>query len=362
MIDLRLEIDPLPIVEPLVIRLTHEPSKCETEHDAVLVETNGTRLEYDYNGFSLVLRRRGDENFDGDVILALPGQRTAHRLIRSASPHNTFLVTEQCDQLCVMCSQPPKKYHTDLFSQFAVAASLAPINATIGISGGEPLLHKDRLFSMVEAVALARPDIKFHILSNGQHLIAEDVRRLATIGTERILWGIPLYAADGPNHDRIVGKEGAFHQLQRGLAILMKAGASVELRTVVMQQNKNQLVELADFVFTRLSAIEVWAIMQMERIGYGRMNWATSFQDSSTDFAQIAKAIDLSAARGIPVALYNFPLCSVPAPYREFALSTISDWKRKYLDICEKCGSRAACGGFFEWYSQKEGFAALGAI
>ena len=362
MIDLRLEIDPLPIVEPLVIRLRNEPAKCETEHDAVLVEGNGTRLEYDYNGFSLGLRRRDDENFDGDVILAFPGQRTAHRLIRSASPHNTFLVTEQCDQLCVMCSQPPKKHHADLFSQFAVAASLAPVNATIGISGGEPLLHKDRLFSMVEAVASARPDIRFHILSNGQHLSAEDVGRLVSIGTERIFWGIPLYAADGLTHDRIVGKDGAFDKLQRGLAVLMKAGASVELRTVVMQQNEDRLVELADFLFTRLSYIEVWAIMQMERIGYGRMNWATCFHDSSTDFAQIAKAIDVSAARGISVALYNFPLCSVPAQYREFALSTISDWKRKYLNICEKCGSRAACGGFFEWYSHNEGFAALGAL
>lgn len=362
MIDLRLKIDPLPIVEPLVIRLRNEPQNCQTEHDAVLVDTEGTRLEYDYNGFSFGLHRQDDENFDGDVILALPGQRIAHRLIRSKSPHNTFLVTEQCDQLCVMCSQPPKKHHADLFSQFALAASLAPLNATIGISGGEPLLHKERLFSMVETVASTRPDIRFHILSNGQHFVTEDIRRLVAMGTERILWGIPLYAADGLTHDRIVGKDGAFQNLQRGLGILIKAGASIELRTVVMQQNKDRLSDLANFLFTRLSCIDVWAIMQMERIGYGRMNWATSYHDSSADFTQLARAIDMSAARGISVALYNFPLCSVPLQYREFALSTISDWKQKYLDICEACGSRAACGGFFEWYSHKEGFAGLGAL
>jgi len=362
MIDLRLEIDPLPIVEPLVVRLRDTLASCETEHDATLVEANGTRLEYDYNGFSLGLRRRGNESFDGDVILVFPGQRTAHRLIRSASPHNTFLVTEQCDQLCVMCSQPPKRHHADLFSQFALAATLAPLKATIGISGGEPLLHKERLFSMIEAVASIRPDIRFHVLSNGQHLSRDDVARLVSIGTERILWGIPLYAADGSTHDRIVGKDGAFDKLERGLAILMKAGALVELRTVVMQQNKDRLGDLADFLFTRMSYIEVWAIMQMERVGYGRMNWASSFQDTSIDFVGIAKAIDISTARGISVALYNFPLCSVPGQYREFALSTISDWKRKYLDICDKCDSRTACGGFFEWYSHNEGFASLGAL
>ncbi|MGO7265354.1 His-Xaa-Ser system radical SAM maturase HxsC [Rhizobium johnstonii] len=362
MIDLRLQIDPLPISEPIVVRFQNEPAACETEHDAILVERDGARLEYDYNGFSLGVHQRGNESFAGDVILAFPGQRTAHRLIRSASPHNTFLVTEQCDQLCVMCSQPPKKLHADLFSQFAVAATLAPANAMIGISGGEPLLHKGRLFEMIEIVASVRPDIRFHILSNGQHLSADDVPRLVSIGTERILWGIPLYAADGAVHDQIVGKDGAFEKVQSGLAILMKVGASVELRTVAMRQNKDRLAELADFLFTRLSYIDVWAIMQMERIGYGRMNWSTSFHDSSTDFSGIAKAIDVSTARGLSVALYNFPLCSVPAPYRHYALSTISDWKRKYLEICDKCGSRAACGGFFEWYNHNEGFAALGTI
>ncbi len=362
MIDLRLEIDPLPIDEPLVLRLQDGPSAAKGDHDAILVDVDGAKLEYDYNGFSLGIHRKGEETFDGDVIMAIPGKRSAHRLIRSASPHNTFLVTEQCDQLCVMCSQPPKKYHADLFPQFALAATLAPINATIGISGGEPLLHKDRLFAMLEAVANTRPDVRFHILSNGQHLTHDDVQRLVSIGTDKILWGIPLYAADAPTHDRIVGKQGAFDKLHRGLGILMNAGASVELRTVVMQQNRDRLTELAEFLFTRLSFVDVWAIMQMERIGYGRMNWETSFYDSSTDFDGIARAIDIVSARGISVALYNFPLCSVPAIYREFALSTISDWKRKYLDFCDQCSARAACGGFFEWYSHNEGFGALGAL
>ncbi len=79
---------------------------------------------------------------DGDVILMFPEQRTAHRLIRANSQHNTLLVTEQCDQLCVMCSQPPKKHHVDLFDQFSAAIRLAPPHAFIGLSGGEPCFTK----------------------------------------------------------------------------------------------------------------------------------------------------------------------------------------------------------------------------
>ncbi|WFU50730.1 His-Xaa-Ser system radical SAM maturase HxsC [Sinorhizobium terangae] len=362
MISLRLRVDPLPIDQPIVIRLRESYTADQTQHDAILVDHDGERREYDFQGFSFVVRASPDEDLDGDVLLVVPGQASAHRLIRATSTHNTLLVTEQCDQLCVMCSQPPKKYHADLFEQFAVAASLAPEDAMIGISGGEPLLHKDRLFPMLEAVAAERPDIGFHILTNGQHFEPSDAVRLVGLGSDRILWGVPLYSTNSRTHDLIVGKVGAFNRLERGLTTLMRAGASVELRTVVLQQNWRDLHTLADYITTRLGFISVWAIMQLERIGYGRMNWSSSFKDTSMEFEQIARSVDIMAARGMPVSLYNFPLCSVPATYRGYAPSTISDWKRKYLDFCADCSLHAACGGFFEWYSHDEGFAALGAL
>lgn len=362
MIELRLKVDPLPIDVPLVVRLNDGPSNADGQHDAFLVEFTGERREYDFNGFSLGVYAGVDECMDGDVLLLLPGQASAHRLIRAQSEHNTFLVTEQCDQLCVMCSQPPKKHHHDMFEHFALAALLAPIGATIGISGGEPLLHKHRLFEMLSHVTKARPDIRFHVLTNAQHLDGGDIETLSDLGWDRVLWGVPIYSASADVHDRIVGKDGAFRSLERGLATLLRAGASVELRTVVLQQNWDDLPALADFVSTRLSAVSFWAVMQLERIGYGRMNWTTSFKDTSTDFDPLARAIDIAAARGIQAWLYNFPACSVPLGYRGHAPSTISDWKRKYLDFCDGCSARGTCGGFFQWYDHRQGFAALGPL
>ncbi|PYE22631.1 His-Xaa-Ser system radical SAM maturase HxsC [Rhizobium sp. PP-CC-3A-592] len=360
MINLRVAVEAPPILEPLVVRLlAHEPT-IRTDNDAVLLFEEDDRLEYDLQGFSLVVHAPSSNNIDGDVLLIVPGQPSAHRLIRASSKHNTLLVTERCDQLCVMCSQPPKSYHTDLFDQFATAALLAPEKAMIGISGGEPLLYKSRLLEMLGRVVEARPDLTFHILTNGQHLSAADVPAIAELGPERILWGVPIYAVDAAVHDSIVGKSGAFAKLTEGLTVLMRAGASVELRTVVLRQNWDQLPTLADFISSRLSFSSVWAIMQLEPIGYGRMNWRKSFQDTSEDFSNVARAIDISMARGQSVSLYNFPLCSVPHEYQRHAPSTISDWKRKYLDFCDGCSSRQACGGFFEWYKHGEGFARLG--
>jgi His-Xaa-Ser system radical SAM maturase HxsC len=356
MIDLRLKVDPLPIVEPLVLRLCERDRSEHSEHDAHLIGRETGCREYEYLGFSVRIHASDELPLDGDVLMILPGQPSAHRLIRATSMHNTLLITEQCDQLCVMCSQPPKKHHLDFFDQFAIAAKLAPSGAYIGISGGEPLLHKARLFEFLASSAVARPDLRFHVLTNAQHLEAEDMKCLDEIGPERVLWGIPLYASDSKLHDEIVGKPGAFHRLERNLAFLMRAGALVELRTVVMQQNWGFLPDLANFVANRLPFVSVWALMQLERIGYGRMNWRNTFKDTSTEFSALKSAINMAVAKGVEVALYNFPLCSVPPDYRQFAPSTISDWKRKFLHVCRECSSRSACGGFFEWYSHDEGF------
>ncbi|MGO7967735.1 His-Xaa-Ser system radical SAM maturase HxsC [Rhizobium ruizarguesonis] len=361
MIDLRIKVEPLPIVDPLIVRLRNEADDLGP-NDAVLIGTDGARREYDFQGFSLTLHATDGVALDNDVIMILPGQASARRLIRADSQHNTFLITEQCDQQCIMCSQPPKKNHVDLFAELETSASLAPKNAYIGLSGGEPLLHKKKLFDMLLSLAKTRPDLKFHILSNGQHFDEVDIATLQEIGPERILWGIPLYAAEEELHDTIVKKQGAFDRLIQSFAILFEAGAAIELRTVVMRQNDVNLPVLAGFVGTALPFVERWAIMQLENIGFGRMNWDLSFKDTATDFDNLARAINIATARDVPVQLYNFPLCSVPERYRHLAAASISDWKNKQEPFCAGCSAKQRCGGFFEWYDHSKGFRGLGPI
>jgi His-Xaa-Ser system radical SAM maturase HxsC len=258
-----------------------------------------------------------------------------------------------------MCSQPPKKHHTDLFDHLTVAAALAPRDAYIGISGGEPLLHKGRLFEMMERVAHLRPDLRFHVLTNAQHFDEQDFEKVASLGPDRVLWGIPLYSADAHVHDEIVGKPGAFARLKESLAGLAMASAAIELRTV---ENVGGLAKLADMVARKLPFIDSWAIMQMERIGYGRMNWGISFVDTSRHFIEIEDAVSVAEAYGISVNLYNFPRCTVPQGFRDLAPVTISDWKRKYLDVCDACVEKPRCTGFFEWYKADAGFQGVHAL
>ncbi len=361
MIPLRLAVDPLPIDAPLVVRLRSQATDLDPS-DAILIDYGDGVAEYDFSGFSLRVRGNDPAAIENDVLLMLPGQRSAHRLVRAASPHNTFLVTEQCDQLCVMCSQPPKAHHADLFPHFAEAARLAPRDVYLGISGGEPTLHKHELFAFLNQALRDRPDLSFHVLTNAQHFEEADLDALKALPHDRVLWGVPLYSADAVVHDAIVAKLGAFERLLWSLALLARAGSAIELRTVAMRSNVEGLPRLARMVATKLPFVSVWAIMQLESIGFGRKNWDALFLDSSIRFDEIATALDVCRARGVETLLYNFPLCTVPAPYRTLAPATISDWKRRFLEICDGCDARDACAGFFEWYPERRGFGGIGPI
>lgn len=362
MIPLRIAADVAGSHDPFIARLNRDAGLRETPHDVVLSEIGPNGAAYEGPPGTVRLRGLLPLDADGDVLLVLPERGIAHRLIRASSPHNTLVITERCDQTCVMCSQPPKQHHVDLFGLFETAALLAPPGATIGLSGGEPTLYKPGLFTFIGRVLQARPDLSFHILTNGQHFTEADLPALRTLPRGRHVWGIPIYAADPGLHDRIVGKAGAFEKLLDGLSLLCRAGAAIELRTVVMTDNAANLPELAQFVTAHIPFATHWAIMQLENIGFARRNWDRLFFDSSSDFAPIAEAADLARACGVNTLLYNFPLCTIPAQYRSLAVPAISDWKRRYMDACESCSSRDLCGGFFEWHPMDRSFSHAGPL
>lgn len=353
MISLRLKSECDPTLAPFVVRIANQFSK--NAADAKLVFEEPQRLGYQAASGDFYLHNVEPADIEGDVLFVDPRRQIAHRLIRASSKHNTLLITEQCDQLCVMCSQPPKANHVDMFEHFQEAVRLAPMGAQIGLSGGEPLLHKTALFRFIEEALSERGDLSFHILTNGQHFEHSDLPWLKK-HRKKLLWGIPLYSTTPTIHDELVGKSGAFRKLTQNLSILGLAGAAVELRTVVMKQNYSTLSELADLISRHIPFATTWAIMQLERIGYGRMNWTRCFYDTSADFGELGAAINIMKARNKSVTLYNFPLCTIPESYRYFAAQSISDWKQKFLSECSTCNLRARCSGFFEWYQEKNGF------
>ena len=130
----------------------------------------------------------------------------------------------------------------------------------------EPTLFKAALLDMLETVLTVRTDLRFHILSNGQHFEPADIERLRHPLYRQVQWGIPLYATDPALHDAIVAKPGAWMRLEESFTYLLRAGANIELRTVVMSSNASALPALARHIASRLTFIEGWSIMQLENI------------------------------------------------------------------------------------------------
>ena len=95
------------------------------------------------------------------------------KLFSPESNDNTLLVTEQCNNRCLMCCQPPKK--RDDFSFFEqkneIIISSSPENIEcIGITGGEPTLLGNRLFTLLEVLRQKYPNALIHILTNGRFM------------------------------------------------------------------------------------------------------------------------------------------------------------------------------------------------
>lgn len=338
---------------PFVTRLRSTSGAVPSDADSVLFEQDRSGVTYVGRHGLLTIDGATAGELEGDIVLAQPGRDRVERLLRAASPHNTLLVTERCDQLCVMCSQPPKKSHVDRFALLEQACLLAEPDTLIGVSGGEPTLFKNQLLSMIESVLGRRPDLQFRVLTNGQHFEESDGDRLAMPVYRRVSWGIPLYAASAQVHNEIVGKARAFERLHQSFATLLGAGARVELRTVLLRSNLDHLGLLERFVAHQLRFVEAWSIMQLEHIGFAKGRWTELYVEHSSCFAAIADALDHALLYGVRAQLFNFPRCSVPPAYRHLAPASISDWKRKYAPACGLCSERSTCCGFFEWHPEE---------
>jgi hypothetical protein len=78
---------------------------------------------------------------DGDIVGIRHGSRRFRTLFRRNSKHNSFLVTERCNNYCLMCSQPPKDIDDHwILDEIKESLPLVdPSTRALTFTGGEPL-------------------------------------------------------------------------------------------------------------------------------------------------------------------------------------------------------------------------------
>lgn len=362
---------PCDISGDIVARITTEPLAAldaRADHVACVTSRNHSAFGNDYAGYAALFapielpniqlpqlpRVLGCPNLayvnDGDVLLMSPSG-TVKVLYRKGAAYNAILVTERCNSLCVMCSQPPKMVDDSQRVQHILRLIdlIDPDSKEIGITGGEPTLLGDAFFTIIRKLKSTLPNTSVHVLSNGRlfknHAFA---RNLGEIQHPDVMLGIPVYSDIDDEHDHVVQARGAFDETMLGLYNLAACEVPVEIRVVVHRLTYRRLPQLAEFICRNLPFAAHVALMGMEMYGYANLNFRNLWIDPVEYQQQLEEATVTLALHGMNVSIYNHQLCTIPKRIWPFTRKSISDWKNIYLDECGDCEVRQFCGGFFQ--------------
>ena len=286
----------------------------------------------------------------GDIISVSNNRKKILGVLSNNAKQNTLLVTERCDNLCSFCSQPPNN-NPDTHLYINAAYSIINFNteSVIGITGGEPLLDKEKFLTFLDILNKADNTTPLHILTNGRSFSDLDFCNevVEKASNRDILWGIPLHGHNHALHDKCVSMPGAFVETMQGLMNLSYAGQKIELRTVVTKDNYKNLKNISELANSSFPYIFTHAIMNLEPKGWAKRNFNELYISVVKQMPYISDCVKNNNLKSLKSMLFNYPLCQTPFDLRDHYYKSISDWKNYYPAFCNKCKVKNDCGGFF---------------
>ena len=289
----------------------------------------------------------------GDIVAMEPETGFVRTLYRPDSDHNVVFVTDRCNSNCLMCSQPPRdRDDTDalLHRNLEMISLIKDSPPRLVITGGEPTLLGQRLFTIISALRDKLPSTYVHMLTNGR-MFAWPLYTASLAGLKHpdFVLGIPLYSSDSTTHDYVVQARGAFDQTVLGIQQLARYSLRVEIRVVLHALTMPRLLHLAEYIYRNCTFAEHIALMGLENIGYAPRNMNELWIDPYDYQDELEATVEFLSSRGLNVSIYNHQLCTLRKSLWKYARKSISDWKNVYLDECQNCSVRHECGGFFQW-------------
>jgi His-Xaa-Ser system radical SAM maturase HxsC len=316
---------------------------------SLYITRSGRRLENDSLP-SIELPASLDHLRPGDVLsVSADGTRLRVKW-RARSGQNSVLLTERCDNYCLMCSQPPKEREDNwlLDEAIEVICLLPPGTRQICFTGGEPTLYGDQFLDLLVLCRELIPHAGVHILSNGRRFADWSFASgYADIDNPEMMVGIPVYGSEPSLHDYVVQASGAFDDTIRGILNLGRLNQRIEIRVVIHKQTAAALVEIAEFIARNLPFVEQVALMGLEMMGFARANIDTVWIDPVDYRDALTEAVTLLDRKGLRTMIYNHQLCLIDHEVWPWAVKSISDWKNEYHDECARCSVVSDCGGFF---------------
>ncbi|MGR4928179.1 His-Xaa-Ser system radical SAM maturase HxsC [Bradyrhizobium sp. CAR08] len=303
-----------------------------------------------FKGRLVAVSTKYDYFSDGDIIGFDHVSGKFRTLYRRNSAHNSFLVTERCNNYCLMCSQPPKDVDDRwILSEIKESLPLVdPATRALTFTGGETLSDWEDFIAVLKKCRDWLPATAIQVLTNGRAFAdSRIVDAWKEIGHPNMMAAIPVYAGVDHIHDHVVQAKGAFDETILGILKLKDRGQRVEIRVVLHALTAPIIEDTGRWIARNLPFVDHVALMGLENTGFAIANDAMLWMDP-VDYADgLAKAVDHLSAAGVNVSIYNLPKCVLPKSSWPHALQSISDWKNGFVEECQQCDEKNTCSGFF---------------
>jgi His-Xaa-Ser system radical SAM maturase HxsC len=287
---------------------------------------------------------------EGDIVGLRHASKRFRTLYRRNSKHNSFLVTERCNNYCLMCSQPPKDINDQwILDEIAESLPLVdPTTRSLTFTGGEPLTDWRAFIAVLAQCRDQLANTAIQVLTNGRAFAdSQIVDAWSGIRHPNLIAAIPVYAAVDHIHDHVVQAKGAFDETVLGILKLRDRGQSVEIRVVLHALTAPIISETCRWLARNLPFVDHVALMGLENTGFAIANEALLWIDPMDYRAALADGVEQLSAAGVNVSVYNLPRCVLDRSIWPFAVQSISDWKNGYVKECNSCCERDRCSGLF---------------
>jgi His-Xaa-Ser system radical SAM maturase HxsC len=286
----------------------------------------------------------------GDILFVSP-KGFLKIVFTTISTDNVLFVTGQCNNYCLMCSQPPTKRNDISFYYKLnkhILKWMPDKTSELGITGGEPTLLEEKLVYLIKQAYAKNPNMAIHLLSNGRAFVKKDYSALfEEFSQHDFIIGVPIHSDYEVDHNRIAGNKTAYSQTLLGLYNLALYNVGIELRIVINQLNYKRLPQIAIFIFRNFPFVKHIAFIGLETTGLMLKNIKQLWIDPLEYIDNLEKAILELSEWGMKTSIYNLPVCLLKPSLYQYMRRSISDWKETFLKECEICILKKECCGVF---------------
>jgi len=196
----------------------------------------------------------------------------------------------------------------------------------IKISGGEPLILKDKLFDILKVINEFSE--KIFIETNGTLVNSSFIEKLVPFHG-KIEFSVSIDGLE-ETHDKIRGKIGAFRSAIQGLKLLNKYGMLNETITVIQDENIRELDRLVKYLYNDLNVTKIRLLLPI-RLGRGRL-LIKNFEDILRLYKVIVNILRKYKDTGINFT-HNIPPALLPKDLWSLMRPQLCGWGRDLIGV-----------------------------